>query len=72
MVMTKAEANLYHKNRRIMLKHQQELKKVKIEVKRTLTIHEVIDVLRKDMRNELWNKPINRWSLEDWEKFNLI
>jgi hypothetical protein len=70
--MTKEEANLYHKNRRIMLKHQQELKKVKIEVKRTLTIHEVIDVLRKDMRNELWNKPINIWSLEDWEKFNLI
>ena len=72
MVMTKEEANLYHKNRRMMLKHQQELKKVKIEVKRTLTIHEVIDVLRKDMRNELWNKPINRWSLEDWEKFNLL
>jgi hypothetical protein len=70
--MTKEEANLYHKNRRIMLKNLQELKKVKIEVKRTLTIHEVIDVLRKDMRNELWNKPINRWSLEDWEKFNLI
>jgi hypothetical protein len=70
--MTKEEANLYHKNRRIMLKHQQELKKVKIEVKKTLTIHEVIDILRKDMRNELWNKPINRWSLEDWEKFNLI
>jgi hypothetical protein len=70
--MTKEEANLYHKNRRMMLKHKQELKKVKIEVKRIFTIHEVIDVLRKDMRNELWNKPINRWSLEDWEKFNLI
>jgi hypothetical protein len=70
--MTKEEANLYHKNRRLILKHQQELKKVKIEVKKTLTIHEVIDILRKDMRNELWNKPINRWSLEDWEKFNLI
>jgi hypothetical protein len=70
--LTKEEANLYHKNRRVILKHQKELKQSKIIIKKTFTVKEIINTLRKDMKHELWNKQINKWSLEDWEKFNLI
>jgi len=72
MAMTKEEANLYHKNRRVILKHQKELKQSKIKIKKTFTVEEIINTLRKDSKHELWNKQINKWSLEDWEKFNLI
>ena len=72
MVMTKEEANLYHKNRRVILKHQKELKQSKIKIKKTFTVEQIINTLRKDMKHELWNKQINKWILEDWEKFNLI
>ena len=70
--MTKAEANLYHKNRRLMLKHQDEIKRINIKIKKTYNINEVLNILRKDLNNKLWNKPVNIWSIQDWEKFNLI
>lgn len=70
--MTKEQANLYYKNRRVILKHKKELKQSKIHIKKTLSVDEIINTLRKDLKHKLWNKQINKWSLEDWEKFNLI
>lgn len=70
--MTKEQANLYYKNRRVILKHKKEIMQSKIHIKKTFTVDEIINTLRKDSKHELWNKQINKWSLEDWEKFNLI
>jgi len=70
--MTKEQANLYYKNRRVILKHKKEIMLSKIHIKKTFTVEEIINTLRKDSKHELWNKQINKWSLEDWEKFNLI
>lgn len=70
--MTKEQASIYYKNRRVILKHQKELKQSKIHIKKTFTVEEIINTLRKDMKHELWNKQINKWSEEDWRKFNLI
>ncbi len=41
-------------------------------IKRTLSIHEIINTLRKDLKHELWNKSVRQWSVNDWDKFNLI
>jgi hypothetical protein len=72
MAMTKEQANLYYKNRRVILKHQKELKQSKIKIKKTLSVDQIINALRKDLKHELWNKQINKWCEDDWKKFNLI
>jgi hypothetical protein len=70
--MTKEESSIYYKNRRSIIKHQKELKQSKIHIKKTFTVEEIINTLRKDSKHELWNKQINKWCEDDWEKFNLI
>lgn len=46
---------------------------IKIEIiKRTLSIHEILNTLRKDLKHELWNKSVRQWSVNDWNKFNKI
>jgi len=48
-------------------------KKIKEEpIKRTLNINEILDILQKDMKHELWNKSVKQWNSNDWKKFNLI
>jgi hypothetical protein len=70
--MTKEESSIYYKNRRLILKHQKELKQSKIQIKKEFTVEEIINTLRKDLKHELWNKQINKWCEDDWIKFNLI
>lgn len=48
------------------------IKEKEIVVKRTLSIHEILDTLHKDKKNYLWNKSITQWNKTDWTKFNLI
>lgn len=72
MAMTKEQASIYYKNRRVIIKHKKELNQSKIKIKKILSVEEIINTLRKDMKHELWNKQINKWSEDDWQKFNLI
>lgn len=62
---------LYYLRKKGIILKQQENKEV-INKKRFLNIHEVLDILRKDMKHKLWNKPVRRWTDEDWYKFSLI
>lgn len=41
-------------------------------VKRTLSIHEILNTLQKDKKHYLWNKSVRQWTKIDWDKFNLI
>ena len=46
---------------------------VKIEIiKRTLSLETVLKTLHKEKKHYLWNKSVRDWSIEDWDKFNLI
>lgn len=61
----------YLKNKGITLQ-KKEVTEVKQVNKRILNINQILDILRKDNKSELWNKPIRKWNSEDWNKFNLI
>jgi hypothetical protein len=46
---------------------------VKIEIiKRTLPLETVLKTLQKEKKHYLWNKSVRQWSINDWDKFNLI
>lgn len=67
----KINNKLYYLRKKGIILKQQENKEVTTK-KRILNIHEVLDTLRKDMKHELWNKPVRKWDSKDWEKFYLI
>ena len=82
--LNKISNEKYHKNKEKLsalrkikyLESKGIIVKEKIEaiepVKRTLSIHEILNTLRKDLKHELWNKSVRQWSVNDWDKFNKI
>lgn len=49
------------------------VKEIKADpIKRTFSIHEILNTLRKDLKHELWSKSVRQWSVNDWDKFNKI
>lgn len=59
----------YLESKGIIVKEKKEIVE---PVKRTLSIHEILNTLRKDLKHDLWNKSVRQWSKSDWEKFNLL
>jgi hypothetical protein len=77
----------YHKNKNMYIEKKKNSNKIyylkkkgitlqsqepKIITKRFMNINEILDILRKDMKHELWNKSVRRWTDEDWYKFSLL
>lgn len=64
------------KNRQWRLKKQEEEQQIKretaVKVKQNigLSLFEILDILRKDVRHYLWGKSVINWNETDWHRFN--
>jgi hypothetical protein len=65
-------------NRQWRLKKQEEEQQIKRETavksKQTIgmSLFEILDVLRKDVKHYLWGKSVINWNETDWHKFNQL
>lgn len=65
----KINNKMYYLKKKGIILQQQEVKQV---TKRNFNIHQILDTLRKDLKHELWNKPVRKWDKNDLDKFNLL
>ena len=65
----KINNKMYYLKKKGITLQKQEDKQV---TKRNFNIHQILDTLRKDLKHELWNKPVRKWDKNDWDKFNLL
>jgi hypothetical protein len=65
----------YCRQKRLSKKQIKEARIVEVESprpppKREYKLFEILDILRKDLRHQLWGKCVKEWTEKDWFKFN--
>lgn len=65
----------YYRQKRLLKKPIKEVKLVEVDappplLKKEYKLFEILDILRKDLRHQLWGKCVKEWTDRDWFKFN--
>lgn len=77
--LAKISLQNYHNNkeklsatRKIKYLEKNGIVKIEKPIKRTLPLETILNTLHKEKKHYLWNKSVRQWSVNDWDKFNLI